>query len=56
MGKKAMDAGRSGRGAMTLQRFAALEALPGWTWDARRRHSGAPAAPPAKRSKKASSV
>jgi hypothetical protein len=51
-GKKAMDSGRSDRGAMTAQRVAALEAVPGWAWDGRRR-AAAPAAPPAKRAKRA---
>jgi len=49
--KMAMDAG-SKNDRMTPARVAALEAVPGWAWDARRR-AAAPAAPPAKRAKKA---
>ena len=51
--KKAMEAGRSDRGAMTPQRVATLEAVPGWTWDGRHRAAAPAAAPPAKRAKKA---
>ena len=50
--KKWMDAGRLVGKQMTPQRAAALEAVPGWAWDARRR-AAAPAAPPAKRAKRA---
>jgi hypothetical protein len=50
--KKAPAMGRKYKCKMTPARAAALEAVPGWTWDTRRR-AAAPAAPPAKRAKKA---
>jgi ribosomal protein S18 len=50
--KKAAEAGRPLGQRMTLQRVAALEAVPGWTWGTRRR-AAAPDALPAKRVKKA---
>ena len=35
--KKAMDAGKKGRNKMTPERAAALDAVPGWAWEVRKR-------------------
>jgi hypothetical protein len=53
--KRAADAGRRcNQGTMTPARAAALEGVPGWTWDARRRRAApaAPRPPSAKRSRR----
>ena len=50
--KTATDAGRKSSHKMTPARVAALEGVPGWAWDAHR-PAALPAAPPAKRAKKA---
>jgi hypothetical protein len=48
--RQAKKAGPKCKNKMTPERVAALEAVPGWTWDDRRR-AAAPAAPAAKRAK-----
>ena len=51
--KKGMDAGRKCSHKMTPQRVAALEVVPGWVWDTRRRAAAPASTPSPKRAKKA---